>query len=251
MMSDSNKYNSCNCLQLANGEISNITAEFRMRCKDGTYKWILSRSKVVEVDKNNNPIRLVGTHTDIQSKKENEKRLEEQKEKLITLKNNLDNAIDIATLGIWEWDPINDISIWSDITYDILGIERNSNIKLDMFEKIIFEDDLELHRQQLSKCLLEKVSINFEYRIVKDDEIRTIFAIGKPIIKNDIVISMTGIIQDVTDYKIKEKELLDAQKIAKLGNYDFDIANNSFTSSLVLDEIFGLPQDYNKTFNKG
>lgn len=40
-----------------------------MLCKDGTYKWVLSRSKIVEIDKNNNPIRLVGTHTDIQSKK--------------------------------------------------------------------------------------------------------------------------------------------------------------------------------------
>ena len=248
MHPDDLEYAKAEALSLANGEISNISAEFRMLCKDGTYKWILSRSKVVEVNKNNKPIRLVGTHTDIQSKKENEKKLKEQNDKLTTLKSNLDNAIEIATLGIWEWDAINDILIWSDIVYDIYGVDKKTQLSVKLIETIIYKDDLELHQQQINSYTSEKESIYFEYRIVKDEEIRTISAIGKPIIENDKLVKMTGVVQDITDLKRKEKNLLEAQKIAKLGSYDFNIANNSFICSLVIDDIFGVPQDYNKTF---
>lgn len=51
--------------------------EHRMLCKDGTYKWILDRGKVVEWDADNKPVRMIGTHTDItQSKLLQEKLME-------------------------------------------------------------------------------------------------------------------------------------------------------------------------------
>jgi PAS domain S-box-containing protein len=40
-------------------------AEFRMRCRDGSYKWVLSRGRVVERDDAGRPLRMIGTHTDI------------------------------------------------------------------------------------------------------------------------------------------------------------------------------------------
>ncbi|KIM09910.1 MAG: hypothetical protein KU29_01265 [Sulfurovum sp. FS06-10] len=44
-------------------------AEFRMRCKDNQYKWILSRGIVVERSGEGNPLRMIGTHTDISERK--------------------------------------------------------------------------------------------------------------------------------------------------------------------------------------
>jgi diguanylate cyclase (GGDEF)-like protein/PAS domain S-box-containing protein len=37
----------------------------RLRCLDGSYKWVLARGCVIERDKADLPIRMVGTHTDI------------------------------------------------------------------------------------------------------------------------------------------------------------------------------------------
>jgi PAS domain S-box-containing protein len=54
--------------------------EFRMRCKDGSYKWILSRGMVVQRDRNGRPIRAVGTHVDLTSRKLTEIELREAKE---------------------------------------------------------------------------------------------------------------------------------------------------------------------------
>jgi len=46
-------------------EIDHYSTEHRVLCKDGSYKWILDRGKIVSRLENGDPARLVGTHTDI------------------------------------------------------------------------------------------------------------------------------------------------------------------------------------------
>ena len=54
--------------------------EFRMCAKDGSYKWILSRGKVVERDAAGRPSRAISTHTDLTVRKEMELELIRAKE---------------------------------------------------------------------------------------------------------------------------------------------------------------------------
>ncbi|WP_408515925.1 sensor domain-containing diguanylate cyclase [Paraburkholderia rhynchosiae] len=48
----------------------NYAVEHRIRCKDGTYKWICSRGKVVSRDRHGRARRMVGTTTDITALRE-------------------------------------------------------------------------------------------------------------------------------------------------------------------------------------
>ena len=52
---------------------------FRMRTKAGAWKWILARGKVVARDESGRPLRMVGTHSDIDGAKRNEQALSEAK----------------------------------------------------------------------------------------------------------------------------------------------------------------------------
>jgi two-component system sensor histidine kinase/response regulator len=52
-------------------EIPNYEVQFRLRCRGGNYKWILSRGKALW-DKNGQPLRMAGSHTDIDVAKQRE-----------------------------------------------------------------------------------------------------------------------------------------------------------------------------------
>ncbi len=56
-----------------NGHLSNASdfyeSEHRIRNKDRTWTWVLSRGKVVEKDRHGRPLRVVGTHADISARK--------------------------------------------------------------------------------------------------------------------------------------------------------------------------------------
>jgi PAS domain S-box-containing protein len=55
--------------QHLNGEIFQYVTEHRIHCKDGSWKWITDRGKVLEWTAEGKPARMVGTHADITSRK--------------------------------------------------------------------------------------------------------------------------------------------------------------------------------------
>ncbi|NET39634.1 MAG: PAS domain-containing protein [Cyanothece sp. SIO1E1] len=67
-----------------NGQTPIYQNEHRVRCKDGTYKWILDRGKVIERDQAGKPLRVIGTHADITDRKRAEAALRQINEILET-----------------------------------------------------------------------------------------------------------------------------------------------------------------------
>lgn len=56
--------------------------EFRQLTQQGVWKWILSMGKLVEYDSQNRPLRMLGTHTDIEERKTREIALQQSEEAL-------------------------------------------------------------------------------------------------------------------------------------------------------------------------
>ncbi|WP_233871790.1 sensor domain-containing diguanylate cyclase [Paraburkholderia adhaesiva] len=71
------------------GRTESYEVEHRIRCKDGRYKWICSRGKVMSRDNEGRALRMVGTTTDITSMREMAERLRES----ATLVTNLTNEV--------------------------------------------------------------------------------------------------------------------------------------------------------------
>ncbi|MBK9440434.1 MAG: CHASE domain-containing protein [Comamonadaceae bacterium] len=57
------------------GQTAAAEVEFRMRCKDQSWLWVLGRGKLVSRDSDGKPMRLIGTQTDIRQRKKTEQAL--------------------------------------------------------------------------------------------------------------------------------------------------------------------------------
>jgi PAS domain S-box-containing protein len=59
------------------GKPGPANVEFRMLCKDGSWKWTLGRGMVVSRNNDGSPLRMIGTNTDISERKQNEQILQQ------------------------------------------------------------------------------------------------------------------------------------------------------------------------------
>lgn len=64
------------------GEIPLYRNEHRVRCKNGSYIWVLDRGKVTERSADGKPLRMIGVHTDVSARRESEEHLRKTEEML-------------------------------------------------------------------------------------------------------------------------------------------------------------------------
>ncbi len=76
------------------GQQQSYTSERRMQCKDGSWKWVLSRGMVVSRDPEGKPLRMIGTHSDITERHQREDKLR----LAATVLNTMDEAVVVTDL---------------------------------------------------------------------------------------------------------------------------------------------------------
>jgi|CXWL01.1.fsa_nt_gi PAS domain S-box-containing protein len=96
------------------GETPAYVNEHRMRCTDGSYKWILDRGKVVSRTPDGSPLRVVGTHTDVTERKHTEEALRQATTVQKALLTHAGYAV-IAT------DPAGLITVFNPAAEQLLG----------------------------------------------------------------------------------------------------------------------------------
>jgi diguanylate cyclase (GGDEF)-like protein/PAS domain S-box-containing protein len=86
---------------LVEGHSAGYVSEHRVRCKDGSWKWALSRGMVIRRDAQGRALRVVGTHADITARKEAETRLLELNRQLTDKSDLLQSTLSSISQGIF------------------------------------------------------------------------------------------------------------------------------------------------------
>lgn len=84
-----------------------FACQFRLRQADGSWHWVLDRGQVITRAGDGQPLRMVGTYTDIQQQKSLEDELRSQQALLR-------RAQRVAGMGSWVWEPQRGRVQWSD-----------------------------------------------------------------------------------------------------------------------------------------
>ncbi|MFI3190126.1 MAG: diguanylate cyclase, partial [Methylococcales bacterium] len=74
---DDQSYVAKNMQDYLQGKTEIYVVEYRLKCKDDSYKWILGRGMVVSRGKDGQPLRMIGTHTDITERKAAEEEIKQ------------------------------------------------------------------------------------------------------------------------------------------------------------------------------
>lgn len=159
------------------------------------------------------PGSVCGIATDITARKEAKERLKRSEERL-------KEAQAIARIGSWDWDIAGDKLYWSDEIYRIFGIEPEGfGATYEAFLGSVHPHDREYVKASVNEALAGKKPYDIEHRIVHScggerlvNEKATVFfgKDGKPV-------RMAGTVQDITERKRVETELLKAKKLESIG----------------------------------
>lgn len=162
----------------------------------------------------------------------------------------LELAQQSAGAGTWDWDLISQKMIWSKEFFNILGLDpEKDEANFYTWQQVIHVDDLEYVTKQIHTSISNKTALSIEFRVIHSDgQTHWVIALGKATYSsNDTPVRMTGICIDITKRKQIEESLLEseerlseAQKMAQIGTWDWNIVTGSVKWSNEVFNIFHL-----------
>jgi PAS domain S-box-containing protein len=185
-----------------NRKIPHYAVEHRMRCKDGSYKWVTSRGQALW-DEHGQPIRMVGSTRDITPRKIAEEKLKKSEASLAA-------AQRVAHVGNWEFDVNIKKITWSEELFHIFGLDPTGpELTYIQHLRQIHPDDRSLLRQTIEQMIATGKAEELDYRIVRSDgQIRHLVGRGEAIFNQQgQVLRLFGTALDITERKQAEQAL--------------------------------------------
>ncbi len=185
--------------------------EHRVRCKDGSYKWILDRGQALW-DEGGNVIRMVGSYTDISDRKRAEVALKESEARYSSLTNDI---LDKSAVGIFILDANFHIVWINQALENFLGIQRevvigeNKRKLIQTQIKYLFEDAEGFTQKVLATYQNNQYIEHFECHILPAEtrQERWLEHISQPIKSGLYAGGRIEHYTDITDRKRAEEEL--------------------------------------------
>ncbi len=162
----------------------------------------------------------------------------------------LKEAQEIANIGNWNWNMVNDEIQWSDQLYKVFGLDHETfEANYEGLMNIIHPEDQEAFGISVENCLTNKDLLDIVHRIVMPDKsIRYVHQKGKAYLLDDgTPARMAGTIQDVT---LREKaRQQNIWQYNELQNFVYIISHNVRAPIATLQSLVGIIEPGNEALN--
>ncbi len=161
--------------------------------------------------------------------------------------------------GIFAWQVSSGVLEWSDETYRILGFTRETNPTLDLVFDRIHPDDRERLLELRNLATREGIDLDLEHRLLMPNgDIKYLHVVAHAGYHSPSNREYIGIVSDITEHKRAEQErqalsrdlkesnarLEEAQRVAHVGYWEWDLETGEVIWSDETYRIFGLkPQE--------
>jgi PAS domain S-box-containing protein len=215
---------------------------FRIITAKGKEKTIRSITEL-QLDKQDRPVKVIGAEQDITEK---QSLIEQLKHSESLYK----QAQALTHVGNWSWNIDTGEVEWSDELYHIYELPVGQKQTYDTILSYAHPEDRDAIVALLNDCIENKTTYDKHHRIVlPDGRIKTIHRRAEVLTDgNGRVTKLVGTTQDVTERqrlisRLEQSEALykQAQEIAQVGNWIYDVASTNVTWSDEVYKILGLP----------
>ncbi len=240
------------CLQIYTSSFdarSPFEMEYRLRRHDGEYRWILDRG--TPLHQNGEFAGYIGSCTDITEQKL-------MAERLLAQKVQLADAQRLANLGSWERDLEDCGFDCSEEFLRILGLNDNPPETLWAFLQHVHPKDRHWVSQSALEIRSSASPIEMSYRIVRPNgDVRFVRSIVQSIRDHrGHAVRAVGALQDITEQvhaanllRESEERLRNAERLAHVGNWHWDLKSNEVSWSEEMFRIFGQSPGYTPSYD--
>jgi PAS domain S-box-containing protein len=198
------------------GKSDSYANEHQVLCKDGSYKWILDRGMVVQRDETGKPLRMVGTHSDIDERKV-------LQQNLIKSKKSLDEAQRLAKIGSWYLDFSDNRLEWSDEIYEIFELDPSSfKATYENFISAVHPEERQHVGDVFNASVKNHTLYHVEHRLqMPDGRIKHVVERGETTYDDeDRPMMTTGTVQDISE------EVSTRERLQRLNKQLSNLATN-------------------------
>jgi PAS domain S-box-containing protein len=132
----------------------------------------------------------------------------------------LAKAQEIARIGSWDWDPTTDQTWVSDELYQMLNLDAGWRFTRERWFDLIHPDDRERVRGTYEEADARSAGSSLQFQLRQPDGSYRLYFEQSEL--NDAG-TLTGILWDITDLTRAQRNMMEAQRIARIGSWEWEV----------------------------